>query len=303
MASTAIGNTSRPGSARALPAVLLTVLLWASAYPAIALALTGFDPFGLASIRYLIASLALLLIARIAALELPSWADVPRIVLAGALGISAYNLLLNFGQTLVNAGTAGLLINVSPVFAAILGAMVLGDRLRPAGWVGIAISFAGAILIAFGRSDRDMRFDPGALYILGAALCFALQWVIQKPLLGRHRPLAVATWVLWAGSMLLLPLLPRAFERLPDAPADALAATIYLGLGPAALAYAAWAYALTRYSVTRATSFLYLVPPVTLLLAYLLLGEIAAPLTLIGGALALAGVIVVNTLGREVRGR
>jgi drug/metabolite transporter (DMT)-like permease len=190
------------------------------------------------------------------------------------------------------------LININPVLAAILGSLVLHERLSFAGWAGIGISFAGAVIIATTRSGAGLSFSPGAAAILAAAFCFALQWILQKPLLARHRPLAVATWVIWLGTILLLPFLGSALRDLPSAPAGAIGAAVFLGLGPAALAYAVWAYALAHYPVGRATSFLYLVAPVTLVMAYFLLGEIPLPATIMGGALTLFGVIVVNSWGK-----
>jgi drug/metabolite transporter (DMT)-like permease len=104
--------------------------------------------------------------------------------------------------------------------------------------------------------------------------------------------------VIWCGTLLLLPFLPAALISLRSASSGAVAALLFLGLGPAALAYAVWAYALAHYPVGRATSFLYLAPPITLLMGYFLLDEHILMMTVFGGCLALAGVVLVNTLGR-----
>jgi drug/metabolite transporter (DMT)-like permease len=282
-----------------IAAALLTVLLWASAFPTIAVALHGFDPAPLAALRFLAASAVLVVIARVAGIGLPQSRDLPRIAAVGLVGITIYNLLLNLGQTTVSAGTTVLLININPIFAALLAQGMLGERLRPAGWVGILVAFTGAALIALSRNHWSLDIAVGTLVILAAAACFALQWVLQKPLLARYRPLAVAIWVIWCGTALLTPFLPAGFRQLSAAPPDAIAATLFLALGPAALAYAVWAYALAYFPVGRATSFLYLVPPVSLVITWLLLGEVPTAWTLVGGALTLSGVIIVNTLGRE----
>jgi drug/metabolite transporter (DMT)-like permease len=288
---------TRP-SAWPIAAALIIVLMWAAAFPAIAIALRGFSPAPLAAVRFLAASLALLVIARLFRIGLPDREDLPRLAAVGLVGITAYNLLLNLGQTTVSAGVTVLLININPIFAAILARFLLGERLKAMGWAGVLVAFAGAALIALSRSGWSLEIEPGALYIVAAAICFALQWVLQKPLLARYRPLAVAIWVIWCGTALLLPFLPIGLRQLSAAPLDAVAATVFLALGPAALAYVVWAYTLAHFPVGRATSFLYLVPPVSLLIAWLLLGEIPGLWTLVGGALTLSGVIIVNTLGR-----
>lgn len=282
----------------ALGCVALTVLLWASAFPAIRAALAAFGPAELAALRFAVASLALGPYLALARPALPGRADLPRILLAGGLGIAAYNLLLNTGSRTVDAGTASFVVNTAPVFTALLGAATLNERLRPAGWFGIGLSFAGVALIAVGRGD--MGFGAGALLVLAAALCQAAQFVLQKPLLARHGALPVTACLLWAGTAMLLPFLPGALGAAAGAPPGAFAAVLFLGLGPAALAYVAWSYALARLPVSRAASFLHLVPPVATLIAWAWLGEAPGPGALLGGAVALAGVIFVNTVGRAL---
>lgn len=276
--------------------VALTVLFWASAFPAIRAALAAFGPAEVAALRFAVASLALGLYLAWARPALPSLADLPRILAAGGLGIAAYNLLLNTGSRVVDAGTASFVVNTAPVFTALLGAALLGERLRPLGWFGIGLSFAGVALIAVGRGD--MGFGTGALLVLAAAVCQASQFVLQKPLLARCGALPVTACLLWAGTAMLLPFLPGALGAAAQAPAHALGAVLFLGLGPAALAYVAWSYALARLPVSRAASFLYLVPPVATLIAWVWLGEAPGWGALLGGAVALAGVVLVNTVGR-----
>lgn len=280
----------------AFACVALTVLLWASAFPSIRAALVAFGPAELAALRFAIASLALGLYLAWARPPLPNRKELPRILAAGGLGIAAYNLLLNTGSRAVDAGTASFVVNTAPVFTALLGAALLGERLRPLGWFGIALSFGGVALIAVGRGE--MGFGTGALLVLAAAVCQASQFVLQKPLLARCGALPVTACLLWAGTAMLLPFLPGALASAATAPAGALGAVVFLGLGPAALAYVAWSYALARLPVSRAASFLYLVPPIATLLAWIWLGETPGWGALVGGAVALSGVVLVNTVGR-----
>lgn len=71
-----------------------------------------------------------------------------------------------------------------------------------------------------------------------------------------------------------------------------------LGIFPAALGYASWAYTLARIPAARAASFLYLVPAVTLGIAWTWLGEWPSWLALLGGAIAISGVVIVNLFGK-----
>lgn len=290
-------SASAPAGVAAFACVAFTVLMWASAFPSIRAALSAFGPAELGALRFAVASLALGLYLAWVRPVLPGRADLPRLLAAGGLGIAAYNLLLNTGSRVVDAGTASFVVNTAPVFTALLGAALLGERLRPIGWFGIGLSFAGVGLIAIGRGE--MGFGAGALLVLAAALCQAAQFVLQKPLLARCGALPVTACLLWVGTAMLLPFLPGALGTASVAPTHALGAVIFLGLGPAALAYVAWSFALSRLPVSRAASFLYLVPPIATALAWAWLDEKPGLGALVGGAVALAGVVLVNTVGRD----
>ena len=230
---------------------------------------------------------------------LPGRSDLPRVLLAGLLGVAGCNLLLSFGAQTVDAGTVSFVINTAPVFTALLGAIFLGERLSFWGWIGIAISFAGVGIIAAGRGD--MAFGAGALLVLAAAVCQASQFVLQKPLLAQYSALSVTACVLWAGSVILVPFLPGSVNTALQAPARALAALAFLAFGPAAIAFVAWSFALSRLPVSRAVSFLYLIPPLSTVFAWLVLEEVPGWRAFAGGTIALAGVILVNTAGRPKR--
>jgi drug/metabolite transporter (DMT)-like permease len=96
------------------------------------------------------------------------------------------------------------------------------------------------------------------------------------------------------GAICLAPGLPSAFAQASVADSHALGAAIYLGIVPSLIAYASWAVALSRLPASRASNFLYCVPPVATLIGFLWLGEMPGLLGLIGGGLALGGVVIVN---------
>ncbi|HEV2676997.1 MAG TPA: DMT family transporter [Aliidongia sp.] len=281
-------------------ALVTTILLWASSYPAIRAGLRGFEPGPLAALRYGVAALAFLVPALAGRLPRPRGADLGRIVVAGGLGIALYNLALNSGEVTVSAGAAGFLINCSPIFTALLGRLFLDERLRIMGWVGSVVSLGGVALIAAGEGGAT-GVGSGAWLILLAAGCQSIQFVLQKPLIQRYGALATTGYVVFVGALFLLPYLPAAVRAIPAAAGIPLASAIYLGLFPAALAYAAWSVVLAHFPAGRASSFLYLVAPLATGLAVLWLGEWPSPLALCGGVTVILGVILVNTLGRPRR--
>lgn len=144
-------------------------------------------------------------------------------------------------------------------------------------------------LIALQRGG-PLGLEPGALWILLAALAQAAFFVLQKPLLRHMRPIDITRHAVSFGVLCLLPFAKDLLRSLPHCSAGTLASVLFLGVGPAALAYVAWAHVLERLPAARATQLLFLVPVVAIGLAAPLLGERPSALSLLGGGLAIAGV-------------
>jgi drug/metabolite transporter (DMT)-like permease len=155
----------------------------------------------------------------------------------------------------------------------------------------------GVVLITFGQG-KGIGFDPYAWLIVMSALASSIYFVMQKPLLLRYTPLEVTTYTMWAGTVPMLVFAPGLVAALPHAPASATLSVLYLGVFPAAIAYLAWTAALAKTSASVTSSFLYVSPVLAILIAAVWIHEVPTTLSLVGGAIALAGVIVVNTLGR-----
>ncbi len=274
-------------------AIGVTILAWASAFPAIRAGLAGFGPLELGAIRFAIAALPALLYLLIARPALPQWREAWRFVTGGLFFVALYTALLNMGEQTVSAGAASFIININPIITAAMAMLVLGERFSRWAWLGTMISFFGIGLIALGEGDA-LRIDAGALLILGSAFCNSITSVVQKPLFARHKPLTVSMWNMVIGALILAPFLPGGLEQAAVASSDALFATIYLGVVPSLIAYATWTIVLSRLPAGRASNFMYCVPPVATLLGFVWLGEVPSLFGILGGVLALGGVAIVN---------
>lgn len=278
-------------ASRVRAALLATVLLWASAFVAIRHAAPSYPPGAFVLLRFLIPAILLGTVTAARRTLVPPRRDIGALVLLG-LAFAAYLLLLVEGEKTVDAGTASMLAEASPILTALLAAVVLSEPMTRWLVVGLLVGFAGAALIAVGEGG-GLRADRGALLILGAATAQAVLLVVQKPLLARQSALAVVTQASVVGAVLLSPFAGSLADALRTAPASATFAVIFLSVTTGAISYVLLAFAVAHTSSTGATSAaLYLVPPLAIALGWGLLGETPAFLSVVGGALAVAGVVI-----------
>jgi drug/metabolite transporter (DMT)-like permease len=292
-ASAATSQLAKPFDVATTVAVVVTVIAWASAFPAIRAGLTAFGPAELGAVRFAIAAIPAALFLIVMRPTLPALNEIWRFAFGGIVFVGFYTVLLNFGELTVSAGAASFIINVNPIITAALAMMLLGERFPLFAWIGTFISFAGIGLIALGEGE-GLRVDNGALLVLGAAFCTSFSTVVQKPLFTRHKALTVSAWNMVIGSVALSPALISGLDQLSDADSEALFAAVYLGLVPSLVAYGTWAVVLSRLPASRASNFMYCVPPVATLMGFLWLSEAPGLLGILGGVLALGGVIIVN---------
>jgi drug/metabolite transporter (DMT)-like permease len=99
----------------------VTLLLWASAYAGIRAGLRGYSPAVLATLRFLTASVVLSIYPPFARFRRPAFRDLPGLILAGVVGITFYDIALNYGETRVTAGSASLLIASAPIWTSAAG--------------------------------------------------------------------------------------------------------------------------------------------------------------------------------------
>ena len=277
----------------ALIAAVATIIVWGASFTAIRIALTGLTPTEIAAARYVAAAIPAAIFLAASRAALPSRGEFLRLVVISLLYVGGYAILLNTGQKTVSAGAASFIINTSPVMIAIMAVAALGERFGLVSWGGALLSLAGIGLIAFGDGD-EFSFELGALLVFGAAFFTSVASVLQKPLLGTFSALTLTAWILVLGAVPLLPALPAAVGSLSVAPADVVVAVAVLAVFCTAVGYVTWSIVLKRMPAGRAASFLNCIPPTATAIGFLWLGELPTPIGLIGGGLALAGVVIVN---------
>lgn len=276
-------------------AALVTVGVWASAFVGIRFAGRDFAPGALALGRLTVGSLALGVLMLVRRERLPRRPGIGGTVICGVLWFGVYNVALNAAERRVDAGTAALLVNVGPIFIAVLAGVVLREGFPRMLLAGCLVSFTGAVLIGIATSRHEVAGSAGAVLCVIAALGYAGGVVAQKPALRHGSALAVTWLACTVGAVGCLPYVPTLIHELGSARGSAISWMVYLGLAPTAIGFVTWAYALSRNTAGRMGSTTYIVPPLAVLLGWIFLGEVPPLLALPGGILCLAGVALARS--------
>jgi drug/metabolite transporter (DMT)-like permease len=222
-----------------------------------------------------------------------------RLVAAGLLGLVGYNLPVTAGLRYLPASTAGLLLATEPVWVLVLGRLFLGERGGIRAWLGSAAALAGVAVLAGPGAVSGVggghRALAGTGLVLVATLSFAAYTIVLRPLsqeFGAVPATAAATVV---GSVPYL----AAAGTLPGAGLAHLGPAVwaelaFLALGCTAAGLLLWSVAVMAGNITRVSMLLYLEPVVSVLGAWVFLGERVTLVMIGGGLLIMAGVAIAS---------
>lgn len=289
-------------NSKALLLGLLTVLIWGSTFAANSVSLSGgFSAGHLILYRFLIASVIFGVLALIPSMKikLPKKEDILKITLLGFIGISGYHICATFGQLTVSAGTAGMLIGSGPIFTTIFAILILKEKLSSVGWVGLGFGFVGIVLIAIGSGDTSLGIAPGVFLTIAAAIATSIFFVYQKPFFKKYSAIELTAYCTWAGTIPFLIFSPGLVQDIQTATLEANMSAIFIGIFPTAFAYLTWAMALSLANASSVSSTLYLEPVIAITVAWIWLNELPTMISILGGMIAVIGVLIVNLYGKR----
>jgi len=273
-------------------AASVTLVLWASAFVAIRHLGRDVPPGALSLGRLLVASAALGVLVFRRPRTWPVGRQWLLLVPCGVCWFGVYNVALNESERRIDAGTAALIIQIGVIVVALLATVFLGERLHTWLVVGMAVGFAGVVVIGRASATDGTGDLVGVLLAVVCALSYAVGVLTQKPLL-RTLPALEVTWLACLlGAAFCLPWTGDLVHVVRDGSTESLLWIAYLGLAPTALAFTTWAYALSRSDAGKLSLTTFLVPVIATVMAWLLLDEVPPSLAFLGGALCIAGVFL-----------
>jgi drug/metabolite transporter (DMT)-like permease len=268
-----VGSPVTP-PAQASAALLVMVVIWAVNFAVAKNALSHIDPLAFNALRFPLAAL-------------------------GVLGNVLYQQLFIFGLANTRAGIASVLLAGTPIVTTLLSAALGHERIGALVWTGVAASFAGIALVVASGGTADAGGAHtllGDALMIGATLAWAVYSVGSRPLVERYGSVAVTAWTLWSGTIgVCLIGLPAVLAAdLSQLNWEVWAAIAYAGALSIGLAYMIWYMGVRALGNTRTAAYSNLVPALALLVAWLWLGEVPSPGQLVGAAVILGGVAMVQ---------
>lgn len=302
--STCEQSLSRQSNVPVYLKLATVTMIWGGTFVAGRFLADSLSPLFAASLRFLLASAALLLFLFLTRVRLvrPSPRQWLQLVLLGFFGIFFYNLCFFYGLHYINASRASLIVALNPAVIGLASWLLFKERLSPLKVIGIAICIAGASLVIVSRNPQLLADNPdawiGDLLILGCVLGWGIYSLCSRELNHGLGPVQTVTWSILLGTLMLW--LICAIRGLVSVQALAsLGPTqwlslMYLGVLGSALAYIGYYDGIRKIGATRSGVFIALNPLTAVILGALLLGEQLTLAMYVGGGLVLTGIYLCN---------
>ena len=282
------------------PLVILSII-WGLAFDAISLADELLSPVNLTLLRWFIAGAGYLAILPLFGRAKTKFEmrDLPRLAVVAFANVPLYHLSLNFGETTVSAGVAGLLVALGPVFIVLLSRISLKEHVGRRLVSALAIATAGAVLLSAPDLGGPAGSAAGILEVVTTAAAYAVFAVLSKPLVTKYGALPIAIRAGTIGTAMLIPLVSPSFVmQVSGLPVVGWLAVLYLSILSTVLGYSVFYILVSRANVSRLSVQLYLIPIVSVIGGALLLGQEITVFTVAGGAtLLLAVALATQTRG------
>ena len=284
-------------------AALIVVIFWGANFIVVKQVLTEMSPLAFNSLRFISASLLLLVWLRLSGED---WriarADVPRVLVLGLIGITLYQVCFIIGVNLTTAGNASLILATSPPMVVILGALMHVGVAGRRTWLGVVLALLGLALVIGGAGTVHFGSDTirGDLLCLVSAASWAIYVVFGQGLFLRYSSLKATAVTMAAGTpLLVLIALPEMVRQDWGAVSVAgWAGLAYSAVCSIALGYVLFYTGVKLIGATRTSTYQNLPPIIAVVLGSLILGESMAPLQIAGAIVVLIGVTITRRSGR-----
>jgi len=221
--------------------------------------------------------------------------DYLLILFLSALAIPVNQFLYLYGIRFTIASNAALLYAMTPIIVLVFSRLLLGERLTGRKILGVALGFVGVVVVIFERGvSASVEHVYGNVLVLIAVLAWSLYTVYGRRLIRAYGSIEATAMILVGGTILFLPfgIIPMSEFPFSTLTTASWMQILYLALVTSVLSYLLWYYALGRVEAGKVALFTNLQPILTTALAVVLLGQDVTVPFILGGCIAITGVIV-----------
>ena len=272
--------------------------MWGSSYLFIKLAVDDFGTFTLVALRLIVGAALLWIVVRIAKQPLPRERRIyGHLWVMAIINITIPFLLITWAEQSVESSLAAILTSPVPLFAIVLSAIFLQDEpMRVNGVVGLVVGFIGVVIITSRGLSGEGSSVIGELALLGAAFSYACGAVYSRRNVRGLPPMIPAVFQVTFAAIItgvIALLFEEPWTATPDA--QAIFSILWLGILGSGLAYLLVFRLFAAWGATRTTLVAYLIPVWGIVLGYLVLAEPIDAAVIVGTALVIAGIGLVNS--------
>lgn len=284
---------------RLLPyaAITFVMIMWGLSFLSIKVTVSVLGPMGLAFSRFIIASILLILVLKIKEPQTRLHKkDIPLMSVAGIVGITIYFFFENNGVKFTTASTASMIIATIPIFTAISDYIIFRNKMDWAKVMGVLLSFVGVYLLVIesGQLGLSANYFKGNLLMFGAALSWVVYNLATRPLGKSYSQLAITTYQTLFGTLAIFPFIFHDDVKWQLINGSIIANVLFLAVFCSAAGYFLYVYTIGELGVSITSVFINLIPVVTVLSSYIILGEKITFTQMIGGGTIIAAVYLAD---------
>ncbi len=283
----------------------ILVLIWGTAFVSIKVLGSTLDPFQLTWYRYVPFLLGFgtwILLKRRHRFKLVSGGDWVRMAIAGSLGVIGYHFPLNWALSDLTPGpsvtgaTGAILVATTPLWTMLMAILSRQEQLDGRKLVGGLVAFSGVAFVVFlGTGEAEFVAAKKTLIALLAPILWGGYSILAKPLITKYGGLFVSGLTMSLGTLMLLPL-GLSYGVAPLSALDGLGWfwLAYVSIAATLAGYTIWNLSLRFRTASEITSYIYAVPVVATLAGAILIREPVSVFFVVGAALVLAGLLLIN---------